>query len=82
MGMRGPKPKYASAADRQRAYRQRVKIASQSHLLELSDIESELVEFMLGCVWDDFDAHYDTAIELFERAGLVPALVRRGRPGR
>lgn len=80
----GRPKKYATDAEKQAAYRARLAVqpvllnsvvsldASLPSSVVLSDIEKELVEYMLGTICDECEMHYDLVREMFKRVGLLP----------
>jgi hypothetical protein len=76
MGTRGPLPTHASAAERQKAYRQRkaqqVQARQVVHVGPVwSSEDLDLARAVLGQIWDDDETTYDQVLELFVRAGLA-----------
>lgn len=81
----GRPKKYATDAEKQAAYRARLvvqplllnPVAALDALpispVALSDIEKELVEYMLGTIWDECEMHYDLVRDMFKRVGLLPS---------
>ena len=80
----GRPKKYATDAEKQAAYRARRSVqpvllnsvvvldASLALPVALSDTERELVEYMLGTIWDECEMHYDLVRDMFKRVGLLP----------
>lgn len=67
--------KYATDADRQAAYRSRATtMRDQVVPLVLTDLEQELVRYMLGAIWEECETHYDEACALLRRAGLLDGI--------
>lgn len=79
----GRPKKYATDAEKQAAYRARLVVqpvllnpvvaldASLPSPVVLSDIEKELIDYMLGTIWDECEMHYDLVREMFKRVGLL-----------